>query len=199
MCPQPQGVLFCFFFFFVSDCTRKTHCSASSDSLQLLSRLRFESSRLAWAAEFFQCQPVLSSHTMSQSRNRRRSEDEAQRALANFLVRPWAPSLVLGQGVVCRAPQSYLVSFFSMAQGQTDSLAGLVLCCASWESQGLSMSSPPGSSKPASLGPQGAMVQWVRCLLCMRTRVISQNPHEKVRRGNMNPVPGKRRQQEPWR
>lgn len=126
MCPEARGVLFCFFFSSLNVHVKHTGLPAQ----RLLVRPRFESSRLARAAEFFQGQLVLHSQTMSQNRNRRRAKNEAQRALANFLVRPWASSLVLGQGVVSRAPQSYLISFSSMAQGQTDRLAGLAFCCA---------------------------------------------------------------------
>lgn len=107
-----------------------------------------ESSRLAWALEFFQDQLVLYGHIAClKNRNRKRSEDEAQGALAKFLVRPWAPSLVLGQGAVSRAPQSCLVSFSRRTQGWEDSSAVLALCCAVF----------PGSLMgPACLHHQGA-------------------------------------------
>lgn len=105
----------CFAFFpLLSEFPRKTRWSASSDSVQLLRRLRIGSSRLAWSTEFFRGQPVLYGSTMSQKRNRKRPEEEAQQALASFLVRPWVPSLVLAQGAVSRAPPS---SCFILQQG----------------------------------------------------------------------------------
>lgn len=159
--------------------------SAGSDlSFQLLKRLGFESSRSAWATEFFQGQPALHGQTVSQNKNRRRSKNAAQGATEEFLGRPWAPSLWGRRQFHGSSKQFCFISLqAARADRQTDSSASNdAPCCASLRDPHFFTTV---KLKTCNFQAAGGMVQWVKDLLCKHEdhSLIFQNPKDKARHG----------------